>query len=78
MAQHQRPWEQDRTDPAETFLKYVGMAGIALAALLALGIVAGLLLLFVPANEAIGTVAFTGLLLIVAYAAGNHADFAQR
>ncbi|MEF8785318.1 MAG: hypothetical protein V5A45_05240 [Haloarculaceae archaeon] len=74
MAHHQRPWEQERTDPAETFLKYVGMASIALTALLVLGLVAGLLFLFVPTTEALGTVAFTALLLIVAYAVGNYSD----
>ncbi|WP_340100691.1 hypothetical protein [Salinibaculum salinum] len=78
MAHHERPWEQDRTDPAETFLKYVGMAGVALTALLVLGLVAGLLFLFVPTTEALGTVAFTVLLVVVAYAAGNYGDFERR
>lgn len=74
MAQHQRPWEHDRTGPAEAFLKYVGVASIALAALLTLGLVAGLLVLFVPPTEAIGTVVFTGWLVAVAYAVRMYAD----
>jgi hypothetical protein len=78
MAQHQHPWEQERTDPAETFLKYVGMAGIGLTVLLTLGIVAGLLLLFVPTTEALGTIAFTVLLVVVAYATGNYGDLDNR
>ncbi|WP_302081193.1 hypothetical protein [Salinibaculum rarum] len=78
MAHHERPWEQDQPGTAEKFLKYVGTASIALTALLLLGIVAGLLYLFVPGNEAIGTVVFTGLLVAVFYAAGNYADFKQR
>lgn len=78
MAQHQVPWEQDSTDPAEAFLKYVGVAGVALTALLVLGLVAGLLLMFVPTNEAIGTVVFTGLLLASAYGVSRFGNYDRR
>lgn len=78
MAHHQSPREQERTDSAEAFLKYVGVAGIALTALLTLGLVAGLLVFLVPTNEAIGTVVFTGLLLAGAYAASRYGTPRQR
>ncbi len=78
MAHHQSPWEQDSTDPAEAFLKYVGVAGVALTALLTVGLVAGLLFLFVPTNEAIGTIVFTGLLLASVYGISRYGDFERR
>jgi hypothetical protein len=78
MAHHQGPWEQDSTDPAEAFLKYVGVAGVALTALLTVGLVAGLLFLFVPTNEAIGTIVFTGLLLASVYGISRYGDFERR
>lgn len=74
MSHHQGPWEQESTDAAEAFLKYVGAAGTALTTLLAFGIVAGLLAVFVPANEAIGTVVFTGLLLAIAYGVSQYGE----
>jgi len=67
MSHHQGPWEQESSDPAEAFLKYVGIAGIALTALLTVGLVAGLLIVFLPTNEALGTVVFTALLVAIAY-----------
>jgi hypothetical protein len=78
MAHHQGPWEQDSTDPAEVFLKYIGVAGVALTALLTFGLVAGLLILFVPTNEAVGTIVFTGLLLASVYGVSRYGDFERR
>ena len=78
MAHHQGPWEQEQADPAEAFLKYVGVAGVALTALLTVGLLVGGLLLFVPTNEAIGTVVFTGLLVATTYAVANYGDFERR
>lgn len=68
MSHSQRPWDRDRTqsDPAETLLDYVSRAGIAITALLAVAAVAGILVVFLPMNETIATVVFTGLLVAVA------------
>lgn len=74
MSHDRDQWEQESTGLAETFLKYVGVASVALTGLLAFGIVAGLLFLFVPTNGAIGTVVFTGLLLAIVYAVSQYGE----
>ena len=74
MAHHQRPWEQESTDPAEAFLKYVGVAGVALTALLAFGTIAGLLFVLVPTNQAIGTIVFSALLFAVVYGVSQYGE----
>lgn len=78
MSHHRDPWEQESTAPAEAFLKYVGVAGVALVALLVVGIVAGLLFLFVPTNEAIGTIVFTALLIATAYGVSRYGTLNPR
>jgi hypothetical protein len=78
MSHQQDPWEQDSSDPAEAFLRYVGVAGVALTALVALGLVVGLLVVFVPMNEAIGTVVFGGLLLGLVYGISQYGESGPR
>lgn len=65
MTTHQGPMEREQSGLAETFLSYVSTAGIAITALLVVGAVVGLLVLYLPTNEAIATVVFTGLLAVV-------------
>lgn len=78
MTHQQQPWKQNRTDTAEAFLEYVGKAGVALTALVGLGLVAGLLIVLVPGNEAVGTVVFGALLVAVTYAVDRAADRKRR